>query len=1398
MSFIMDEDQDILSSLGASAVECGTFEESFMKKLEEHFDVLENDEELEDGELESSPKEETTEDAMATEGESCREDVGKEMDVTIVKPEVEIPESGFSFLRKALESQATRGIVPTSTVVSKQDSTLSSPQVLQPSRTKNVVKKTPSQLLVLQKPAVEESAEELKIRTGEMTPFGTVIARTEGGPKASFLDFSKYLNSQKAFEKNWKKKPSKSGPGKGQNSLKESIKEVPARKRTTSLGKDPLKYDVMFPKKRKLKEDLGTKSSTSSEARRQTTGTLPSESRSVYMNEDEDSDYKPPDESDDEWSPDEKRVKLTRQPNTPKKKQGYKEADTDDSFSEEEEDKRPNKRNRREADDGDYKFYQQRVQNWKENETRFTGGVQTLSDGFKLPKHIWESLYDYQKVGVNWLWELHQKNCGGILGDEMGLGKTIQMIAFLAGLSCSNLQFRFTRFRGLGPSIVVCPATVMHQWVKEFHTWWPPFRVVVLHESGSYSGSKQGLIRSVAENNGILITSYVGIVNSQTEILKHSWHYVILDEGHKIRNPDAQVTLSVKQIPTAHRIILSGSPLQNNLKELWSLFDFVFPGKLGTLPAFMEQFAVPITQGGYANASEVQVAAAYKCATILRDIINPYLLRRMKSDVKDHVNLPPKSEQVLFCKMTNEQKACYINYLQSKEIDSIVQGRFNMFAGLINLRKICNHHHLFDGGPKLIKNPTALKKKGVALKSQQKRGTSSSLDLLSSYHSLKGEVSDPEEPAESDDSDIELDPHDSFGHWSKSGKMVVLETLLKLWRKQDHKVLLFSQSRQMLCILENFVRLQNYSYLRLDGSTTIGSRQPLIKKFNEDPSIFIFILTTKVGGLGVNLTGANRVIIFDPDWNPSTDLQARERAWRIGQDRQVTIYRLITSGTIEEKIYHRQIFKQFLTNRVLKDPKQKRFFKASDVLELFSFNEGFEKGNESEAIFAGTGSAVDMKALKRRRVNLAQNIKQTDTEEATDTTSTDSPRERATGKFKGIPNLVKQRTQKHDKNNKEDDAPENNHEIQDDYVLRKLFRKSGVQAALKHDKIVDTGESDYLLVEKEAERVAAQAVAVLKRSREQCWAAESGLVTWTGNNGVINETPPPPKKKLRLGPKKLETVSSKPAEKEPPSYFSGTVEASGDSETLSSADLVAAIRARKRIMDPIGSEENQIAADEDGNPLTTPINSHLIDSEHVDMLREIREFIAFRAQVDGQASTSELINEFGNKLPSKESPLFKHMLSELCSFRRVEGHGIWRLKPEFSLILASRLFPSVSSPVTVFRYCLRLYQQNQVLKEIQELEVQQKKKAALSSLTTELRKKIDPSEEVLEEEEEAGKQSAEEDYDEFSTGHNVTKRMTAEGSRNFHLTSEQIERGNSLNKELLERIAKRKAHSHDE
>jgi DNA excision repair protein ERCC-6 len=280
------------------------------------------------------------------------------------------------------------------------------------------------------------------------------------------------------------------------------------------------------------------------------------------------------------------------------------------------------------------------------------------------------------------------------------------------------------------------------------------------------------------------------------------------------------VTILAKCFRTPHRLILSGSPIQNNLKELWSLFDFVFPGKLGTMSAFMENFSVPIVQGGYSNATDVQVQTAYKCACVLRDTIAPYLLRRVKSDVKMTLNLPGKNEQVLFCRMSKEQKKEYIGYINSKECKRVMQMKTNILKALIQLRKICNH-----------------------------------VDLVTSEHYTSNVSSNTGQY---------VNESDRFGYYKRSGKMIVVDTLLKLWKKQEGRVLLFSQSRSMLDLIESYVIEQGYEYRRMDGSTSAGSRANLVNEFNSNANIFVFLLTTKVGGLGLNLIGANKIIIFDP------------------------------------------------------------------------------------------------------------------------------------------------------------------------------------------------------------------------------------------------------------------------------------------------------------------------------------------------------------------------------------------------------------------------------------------------------------------------------------------------------------------------------------------------------
>lgn len=702
-------------------------------------------------------------------------------------------------------------------------------------------------------------------------------------------------------------------------------------------------------------------------------------------------------------------------------------------------------------DDGILNEYKYRLGEWEELRSRNRDHIPDdivldTKTGFKVPGEIWKRLFGYQKTGVRWLWELYGQKVGGIIGDEMGLGKTVQVAAFLASLHYSGMLNK--------PVLIVCPATVLDQWVDELHQWWPPLRVAILHSIGAAMGSlpskestsfefnseseddfglgeevaarsqtrAKNLIASIFETGHVIVTTYSGVKIYEKFITSRQWGYCCLDEGHKIRNPDSEVSLACKQIKTPYRLILSGTPIQNNLTELWSLFDFIYPGRLGTLPVFQAQFSVPINVGGYANATNVQVQTAYKCAVVLRDMIAPYMLRRMKSDVAS--DLPAKTEKVLFCKLTKSQKRAYLEFLKSEELSSILKGRRQVLFGVDILRKICNH-------PDLV------------LRDKAKH---------------------------------------NYGDPSKSGKMQVVGALLQLWQSQGHRALLFSQTKQMLDILELYVQDLNLKYLRMDGGTQISSRQALVDEFNTNTTIDVFLLTTKVGGLGVNLTGANRVLIYDPDWNPSTDIQARERAWRLGQKKEVMIYRLMIAGSIEEKIYQRQIFKQFLTNKILKDPKQKRFFKTSDLHDLFTLGDA----SESTDMFSGQEMpSIDQPQLpdsKRRKKDASR-----------------SDAKKSVSTLSGI----SRETDFHNPNESENtNAPG---DAMESSLLEGIFAKAGVQSTLEHDAVINASRADTMLMEREAERVASQAVFALRESRRETSKAKIGTPTWTGKSGLAGK-----------------------------------------------------------------------------------------------------------------------------------------------------------------------------------------------------------------------------------------------------------------------------------------------------
>ena len=768
----------------------------------------------------------------------------------------------------------------------------------------------------------------------------------------------------------------------------------------------------------------------------------------------------------------------------------------------------------RNIDDGNEARYQKRLAEWvkKRSSLRRSGehsdvdssepewrkphpsiADAKLNDTFKLPGDIYPSLFDYQKTCVQWLWELYLQKTGGIIGDEMGLGKTIQIISFIAGLHYSGLLEK--------PVLVVVPATVLNQWVNEFHRWWPPLRCVILHSIGSgmskdkkiseekleefmedwdpktSKSSLKGIksqinareiIDKVQEKGHVLVTTYVGLRMYSKYILPRQWGYCILDEGHKIRNPDSDISLTCKQIKTVNRVILSGTPIQNNLTELWSLFDFVFPGRLGTLPVFEQQFSVPIKIGGYANSNNLQVKTAYKCAVVLRDLISPYLLRRLKKDVAQ--DLPKKNEMVLFVRLTKEQQELYEKFLDSEEMDSIVKGKRNVLVGVDTLRKICNH-------PDLIYREALMHRA-------------------------------------------------NYGDPSKSGKMQVLKNLLQLWQSEDHKTLLFCQTRQMLDILEKFVanlhllgdESKKFNYLRMDGNTPISRRQQLVDTFNNSPDLHVFLLTTKVGGLGVNLTGADRVIIYDPDWNPSTDIQARERAWRLGQKKDITIYRLMTTGSIEEKIYHRQIFKTFLQNKILKDPKQRRLFKNSDLHDLFSLGDQTEQGTETGDMFNAATEEKYGGSKIRKSTSLMKKKYENDDDfyqvakitgvskldkfaDGEDEDQANNKGHSVAGGGRRSARALRDNDNNNNDNNNNDDDNNNNDDDDDSRFIKGIFSQSGVHSTIKHDDIVNSNDHEVSIVEQEANKYASQAVAALKESRQNARKTKIGTPTWTGRFG---------------------------------------------------------------------------------------------------------------------------------------------------------------------------------------------------------------------------------------------------------------------------------------------------------
>uniref|UniRef100_A0A8B9Z9S3 DNA helicase n=1 Tax=Buteo japonicus TaxID=224669 RepID=A0A8B9Z9S3_9AVES len=457
-------------------------------------------------------------------------------------------------------------------------------------------------------------------------------------------------------------------------------------------------------------------------------------------------------------------------------------------------------------------------------------------------------LRDYQLEGLNWLAHSWCKNNSVILADEMGLGKTIQTISFLSYL--------FHQHQLYGPFLVVVPLSTLTSWQREFEVWAPEINVVV------YIGDlmSRNMIReyewihsqSKRLKFNALITTYEILLKDKAVLGSINWAFLGVDEAHRLKNDDSLLYKTLIDFKSNHRLLITGTPLQNSLKELWSLLHFIMPEKF----EFWEDFEEDHGKGrenGYQS---------------LHKVLEPFLLRRVKKDVEK--SLPAKVEQILRVEMSALQKQ-YYKWILTRNYKALSKGTRGSTSGFLNivmeLKKCCNHCYL-------IKPPE---------ENERENGLETLQSLIRS-----------------------------------SGKLILLDKLLTRLRERGNRVLIFSQMVRMLDILAEYLTIKHYPFQRLDGSIKGEIRKQALDHFNADGSEdFCFLLSTRAGGLGINLASADTVVIFDSDWNPQNDLQAQARAHRIGQKKQVNIYRLVTKGTVEEEIIERAKKKMVLDHLVI-------------------------------------------------------------------------------------------------------------------------------------------------------------------------------------------------------------------------------------------------------------------------------------------------------------------------------------------------------------------------------------------------------------------------------------------------------------------------------------------------
>ncbi|CAI5702838.1 unnamed protein product [Peronospora effusa] len=516
----------------------------------------------------------------------------------------------------------------------------------------------------------------------------------------------------------------------------------------------------------------------------------------------------------------------------------------------------------------------------------------------------------YQLEGLSWMVNLARQGINGILADEMGLGKTLQTISVLG---------YFLEFENItGPHIVLVPKSTLSNWLAEFERWCPSLRAVKFH------GNKEERLRCVQEvlcpglsdakrKFDVCVTTFEMCLKEKSALCKFAWRYLVIDEAHRIKNESSQFSTVVRMLDTEHRLLLTGTPLQNNLHELWALLNFLLPDVFASSQEFDDWFNLDVDDD---EAKKQMISQLHK-------ILRPFMLRRLKADVEK--SLPPKKETLLFVGMSEMQKVLYKSLLL-RDINTIMGGSGGVSKSalqniVMQLRKCCGHPYLFEG--------------------QEDR----SLDPLGE-HVVEN-----------------------------CGKMVLVDRLLKKLKQRGSRVLIFTQMTRVLDIMEDFCRMRQYNYCRIDGQTSYEDRESSIDEYNApNSSKFLFLLSTRAGGLGINLYTADVVILYDSDWNPQADLQAQDRAHRIGQKKEVNVYRLVTTDSVEEKIIERAQQKLKLDAMIVQQgrlqEKQAKLTK-NDMLEMIRFG--------ADQVFRTTDSTItdeDIDAILAKGEQRTEEMKQ--------------------------------------------------------------------------------------------------------------------------------------------------------------------------------------------------------------------------------------------------------------------------------------------------------------------------------------------------------------------------------------------------------------------------------------